>query len=146
MANEPKNRLEVSIVDELQALADQTRQLAKRAEELVKSFHSARGTKKIKAIKRAPAPRQPIDMVLFEKVLALVKDRPISLRELVEATGVTDDDKIKVCTTKMQRDGMGLVNIGAQNKALWYIPPKGALARLRKGGEGGGDDDDEDED
>lgn len=78
------------------------------------------------------ASRPPINAELQGKVRRMISDEPLTLRQLVERTGVDSDDRIKVIITDFKRDpDVRLVNLGKKNKALWYIPSKDALKRLQ---------------
>lgn len=122
MANKEKTREgdeAATIADRLQAIAEQVTELANR-------LRLADGTK---IPKLSPAARYPIDPELLGKVRKMIETEPMRLAQIVEATGQTDN-KIKAVITKMQRDGVKIVNLGMANKALWFIPNPKALARL----------------
>lgn len=122
-------------VDEVTAIADELRDLAEQAMALEQRLRAVRGTREIQRVQSvtAPnrAPRQPVDMEMHFRIRKMLESEPMRLTQLVEATGL-HENKIKVHITKFQREGVHIVNLGAANKALWFIPGPKALKRLEQ--------------
>ncbi len=77
----------------------------------------------------ARADGEPDTQDLLDRVYDLCKERPRTFRELVEITGARDNRVAGVTTRLAVR---GLVNVGSNVKALWWVPNDQALERLRK--------------
>lgn len=67
---------------------------------------------------------------LMLAVQHLLRQRPMSFREILEETGARDG-RVSGAIVRLQRDGAGVVNLGKSNAALWFIPDDDVLARLR---------------
>lgn len=115
------------VADGLRTIAEQGRQIAAQATALEEQLRHARGTQNI------PHPlargRAPVDEELYNRVRKMLEADPMRLAQIVDATGL-HENKIKVLLTKMQREGVNLVNLGAANKALWFIPSPKVVDRL----------------
>ncbi len=67
---------------------------------------------------------------LMTTVQRLITERPSTFRELLDATGARDN-RIKGVIMRLQRDGLDVVNLGNEARALWFIPNPELLKRLR---------------
>lgn len=52
-------------------------------------------------------------------------------REILEATKA-EENHIKAVIVRMQREEIGLVNLGDQARAVWWLPDQEVLKRLIK--------------
>src|SRR4029077_7376005 len=131
MANKEKERAASAAGgDDVENVADGLEAIAAQAQELPNRLRGVRGTRRITPPAAAlPAGRQPVDPELLARVRKMLESDPMRLTQIVEATG-ENENKIKVLITKMQREGVRIVNLGARNKALWFIPTGKALQRL----------------
>lgn len=78
-------------------------------------------------------PRHPLDPDDLMRMERMLRDKPYSHQELIQATG-WEPNKIKALITNFSRDPeTPLVNLGAANRALWFIPSKKALDEIKKG-------------
>jgi hypothetical protein len=121
------------IFDQLRSLAELGKRIAVEAEQLEARMRAlewqdggsrfARGT--------GVLPRHPVDEEMYSRVRKMLEGDPMRFAQIVEATGLTEN-KVKVLITKMQREGVKIVNLGAKNKALWYIPPPKVRERLER--------------
>lgn len=128
--------LSTDTMTRLAELTERSKQLAIETERLQQAItleqnvRLARGTKRdIQGITQPTAPAQPRPMLvtdvasspLYAKVRELVTTRPLTLRELIEQTKA-EENKVKVVLMRMQRDEIGLMNMGNRYRALWFIP------------------------
>lgn len=117
----------------------------KRAAELEARLVKAKGTADVtrEAKEAVPTPPSSDTTHLTHMVEDLVRERPMTLQELHEATYTADGTasvahhKQTICNilVKMQRERKGLVNLANQHRALWFIPNQEILDRLRKIGD-----------
>lgn len=118
--------------DDISNIADELHALAGQAAELAARLRVARGTQRIPMSSTGvPAGRLPVDPELLARVRKMLENEPMRLAQIVEVTGETEN-KIKVLITKMQREGVRIINLGAANKALWFIPKPKALERFEQ--------------
>lgn len=129
MADTAKNKTPDRTPDDVSEIADKLQMLADHAHELAQRLRAVRGTREPSNAVKARVVRQPVDEELYNRVRKMLETEPLRLGQLVEATG-QHENKIKVLITKMQREGVHIVNLGAANKALWFIPSSKALERL----------------
>lgn len=138
----PKDRIiseADAIIEGVHALAELGKKLATEAEQLESRIRAlewdgnghadlAAGTK---ANAKKAMPRNPIDQELYNRVHKMLESEPMRLTQLMEVTGASANT-LKVIITKMQREGVHIVNVGAANKALWFIPSKKVSDRLAR--------------
>lgn len=118
--------------DEISDIADGLRALADHALELEQRLRHAcngRETPPPRSTGPGRGVRHPVDPELYDRVRKMLTEEPMRLAQIVEATGL-HENKIKVLITKMQREGIHIMNLGAANKALWFIPGPKALKRI----------------
>lgn len=141
MSNMKRTTLTDDTLTRLAELAERGRQLALEAETLQQrialeqNVRLARGTKRDMQI----TPQLGVPVVrandvasspLYLNMLDMLKARPYTLRELVDTTKA-EDNKVKVVLMRMQRDEVGLENMGNQYRALWYIPSESFRERMQ---------------
>lgn len=68
---------------------------------------------------------------LYAAVEALITERPLPFRDIVEATQA-GENRIKGVLVRLQRDRKGVVNLGSGARALWFIPDADVLERLKR--------------
>lgn len=120
-------------------LAAHGRELAIEADRLEQQIRLARGTREISPLLRRRASgayggREADNIstpALYETIRDLVAARPMRFRDLVEATQA-GENRIKGVIVRLQRDGVGLLNLGDQAKALWFIPSDETRKRITK--------------
>jgi hypothetical protein len=137
MADSPKTKPAAAgiddVLDQLHSLGELGRKFVSGVEEL---------EARVRTLEWEPEPakfargttlgnRQPVDEELYHRVRKMLEGEPMRFAQIVESTGLTEN-KVKVLITKMQRDGVKIVNLGAKNKALWYIPPPKVRERLER--------------
>ncbi len=81
-------------------------------------------------------PVQPVETEaakLYNRVRTLVTERPMRFQEIMAAVGlpVAEENRVKGTIVRMQRERVGLVNLGDQRKALWFIPSEDLIKKLR---------------
>ena len=122
-------------------LVEQARQVRLMAEELERKARMAKGTKELKPMKgsvvvkpaRGPywcgdeGPTEDLMVAVWRMLL----DRPRTFREILEATGARDN-RIKGVIMRLQREGKRVVNMGDDNKALWFAPTDEVLKRIMR--------------
>jgi 23S rRNA G2445 N2-methylase RlmL len=125
----------------LAEIAERSRQLAKEAEELQQrialeqNVRLARGTKRnvmqVTPPNGVPVKADVSTTPLYQQMLDMLSKRPYTLRELIAATK-GEENKVKVALMRMQRDEIGLENMGNQFRALWYIPSQSFRERMKR--------------
>lgn len=68
---------------------------------------------------------------LFDQMRTMLQDRPMRFREILETTKA-EENHIKAVIVRMQREEIGLVNLGDQARAVWWLPDQEVLKRLIK--------------
>lgn len=58
---------------------------------------------------------------LYRQVEALLRARPMLFRDLMDATGEENPNRIKGAITAFQREGKRVVNLGTKGRAKWFI-------------------------
>lgn len=61
---------------------------------------------------------------LYAACERLLKRKPHTLHELVDALGLTNRNRVSGILVRLQRDERGVVNLGDGRKAVWSIPRK----------------------
>jgi len=126
MENEKRQKIVRDLVEE-------SRQLRLQAEALEKKVQIARGTRG--AVVKPSGPHYVGDEgpteQLMSVVQALLRERPMRLVEIIDATGARDN-RIKGVLMRLQREGVHLVDVAPEGtgKALWFIPSEAVLDRL----------------
>ncbi len=59
---------------------------------------------------------------VYEIVEAIISERPTTMQELVESTGVASCHLIKVLLDLQRVHGKPLLNLGTTDLAVWYLP------------------------
>jgi len=128
----------------LAELTERTAELAAQAAELrarialEQNVRLARGTKRdVKAPtpgKGVPVVTPPVNDVasspLYLQMKEMLAKRPYTLQELIETTKA-EANKVKVVIMRMQRDEIGLENMGNRFRALWYIPSEAFRSKMK---------------
>lgn len=133
----------MTIEDKITELANRTAELTKQTEALQVQFRAARGTQRdMQPMHLGPVPslvevqpsepivREPAQAELYYQIKELITKQPMRFLEIKEQTGA-EDNQIKSVMIRLQRDGHGVVNLGNQYKAIWFIPNAALLAKLR---------------
>ncbi len=98
--------------------------LASQEDALLEQSKLARGTRERIDIQTDP---------LYAEVHRIFSQRPTSWRELMEQLPTdTNVNRVKAIVTKMQREETGIVNLGEERRAIWFIPDQEVLKRLRR--------------
>lgn len=115
-------------------LAARAKQLNADAEALAEAIALEQSTKFARGTKRDMQPIARVDDVsatpLYLEMKTMLERRPMTLREVIEATKA-EENKVKVVLMRMQREEIGLVNMGNRYRALWYIPSESFRKRMR---------------
>lgn len=69
---------------------------------------------------------------LRKTVEMLIRIRPLTLQELVAATGLTNRNRISGVLVRIQMD-MTVLNLGTRARAIYFIPPPGRAKRPTRG-------------
>ncbi len=119
-------------VENLTKQADELKeQLAQQAEALTEQLRTVRGTRdKIKPATEYHVGDDGPTGDLMTSVQRLLTERPMSFRELLDMTGARDN-RVKGVIMRLQREGVDVVNLGTEQRALWFIPNPELLKRLR---------------
>lgn len=142
MPNMKKPTLSDDTFTRLAELTERTAQLAQQAAELrdrialEQNVRLARGTKR--NVKQ-PTPANGVAVTkvdvatspLYQQMQEMLTKRPYTLREIIESTKA-EENKVKVALLRMQRDEVGLENMGNQFRALWYIPSQSFRERMKR--------------
>lgn len=64
---------------------------------------------------------------LHRRMEELLRERPMTFKEILLATGETNPNRIKGAITTFQREGLHVVNLGTKGRARWFI--SGGLAQ-----------------
>ena len=121
-------------------LVEEARQIRLQAEALEKRVRLARGTQRdLKPanviVKPARGPYYVGDEGPTEELMVVVRtaltERPMRFQELLDATGARDN-RIKGVIMRLQREGKRVVNMGDDNKALWFAPTDEVLKRIMR--------------
>ena len=67
----------------------------------------------------------------MQVVHRMLVEHPRTFRELKDMTGA-GDNRIKGVLMRLQREGTTLVNLGSDNRAIWFAPGPEALKRLQR--------------
>lgn len=110
-------------------LVEQARQLRLQAEELERKVKLARGTRDLKRPNHVGDETSTAELV--DAITRLLRVKPMTFQELLEATGARDN-RIKGVLMRMQRVGMRLVNLGTEQKALWFLPNDEVFTRIMR--------------
>jgi hypothetical protein len=103
----------------LAAQLEATKAALADSQRLLDQLRSAKGTEEI----------VPPHNALFDQIEGLLRARPMILQDIIKTTGA-ETNKVKVVLLKMQREQIGIVNLGNQFRALWFIPDTEAVAKL----------------
>lgn len=112
---------------------DRLHELEEQAAELVRRLHAVRATRDLKPARASteyfvgdegPTPD------LMATVQRMITARPMTFQEIKGETGARDN-RIKGVLMRLQREGVRVVNMGTELRALWFIPSDEALKRLR---------------
>lgn len=128
----------------LSELSEQSARLAQHIQELQQrialeqNVRLARGTRRdVKAPtpgKGVPVVAPPVNDVasspLYLQMKEMLAKRPYTLQELIETTKA-EANKVKVVIMRMQRDEIGLENMGNRFRALWYIPSEAFRSKMK---------------
>lgn len=106
-----KHKQDPELVAKVGHLQEELRKLAKQMEGMSDETPPRRG------------PGADIPEERLERVRALIRVRPLYLREIIESTGWAKNE-IGPILTNMQRHGELIVNLGKGNEALWYLPSR----------------------
>ncbi len=128
-----------SLIDQAKALAPRTEALeaetaALKAEqaELEAKLRQVKGTRE-KVV--APGPYYVGDAgptpELMMAVLSLLGEKPSTFQEIKSATGA-GDNRIKGVIMRAQREGVRVVNLGTDTKAIWFCPTEEVWKRMLK--------------
>lgn len=112
-------------------LVEQARQLRLQAEELERKVKLARGTRDLKPKDTNHVGDETSTAELVDAITRLLRVKPMTFQELLEATGARDN-RIKGVLMRMQRVGMRLVNLGTEQKALWFLPSDEVFVRIMR--------------
>lgn len=130
-------------------MREKAAELQKQADELLSKSRLARGTRENVRQAKPVAPVQPHRVSppavrsewwvgdegptgdLLETVQRMLTGQAHTFREIKDATGA-GDNRIKGVLMRMQREGINLVNVGTDTRALWTIMTPEAYARIRK--------------
>lgn len=124
------------LAERARVLSHETEQLA-QALLLEQQLRTAKGTRrdlagKAHAAVAAALPKPSVaDSPLYEQIRQMVTAKPYTLRDLIAETKA-EENKVKVVLLRMQRDEIGLTNLGSQYRALWFIPDAKLLERLKR--------------
>jgi hypothetical protein len=133
-------RKSVDLVEAFRQQRLAAEKLAADARDLEKKARLARGTERnIAPPKAVVAPKRGRYFVgdngpteeLMLTVSAMLQERPWTFRDILEQTGARDN-RIKGVIMRLQREGVKVVNLGEENKALWFIPDQRVLRRLSR--------------
>lgn len=117
---------------DVQDLRERSVTLAEQAEALERQLRMVKGTRDIKTGKgEFWVGDSSSTGELMHAVRGCLTAKPRTFQELLEAVGARDN-RIKGVIMRLQREGTPLVNMGTENKAIWFIPGEEALARLRR--------------
>lgn len=115
-------------------LREKAAELTRAADELVAKTRLARGTRdNVKPLTRASeyhVGNEGPTAELLEVVKTMLTGHARTFREILDATGA-GDNRIKGVLMRMQREGVNLVNVGTDTRALWTIMSPEAYARIR---------------
>ena len=103
-----------------------TAEIAATAEELSRRLRHVKATRELST----PIGDDTTTAVISSAVERLLRERPMLFRDLLEATGARDN-RIKGVIMRLQREGVDVVNLGNEQRALWFIPNQELLKRLR---------------
>jgi hypothetical protein len=110
-------------------LMERATALATEAAQLEQQLLRVRGTRDL-VLDGKQTPSDYKHHELYEQLKAMLTKEPMHFRDIVEQTKA-EENPVKVCLMKMQRDAIGLVNLGNQFRAVWFIPDAEVLQRLR---------------
>lgn len=117
------------IVEQIESLQAQASTLAEQAAALTEQLKMARGTRD--GVKKD---NLPDTSEIYNKIVHMIKQRPMRYHEIVDAMGASDPliaNRVNGALTRIKRDKVGLVNLGNERIALYFIPDAEILERLR---------------
>jgi hypothetical protein len=123
MDNQMKNEKQSSIEQRLHHIAQQ-------AKELEKQLRLARGTKDTASTEYRVGDEGPTPE-LMAVIKRMLEERPLTFQALLDETGARAN-RIKGCIMRLQREGVSVVNLGNEQKALWFIPDDAVLQRITR--------------
>jgi glutaredoxin 2 len=121
-----------NVVDTVSRLVERTLTLEEQNRELAARLRSVKGTRRDLRAPSAgeyhvgdegPTPE------LMQVVQRMLTERAMTFQELLDATGARAN-RIKGVIMRLQRDGVRVVNLGTEAKALWFCPSEAVMDRL----------------
>lgn len=117
-------------------LREQAAELQKSADALLQQVKHARGTRDdiTKRDNRGKGEyhlgNEGPTSELLETIKGMLDGKAWTFRELLDATGA-GDNRIKGVLMRLQREGVNVVNVGSETRALWTIMTPAAFTRIK---------------
>ncbi len=120
------------VIEQAKELREQAMSLDAQAAELARKLRQVRGTRDLRA--KGTTWSQVGDNgptgELLEVVQRMITEHPMTFQELLDRTGARAN-RIKGVIMRLQRNGVKVVNMGTETKALWFAPSASVWQRLQ---------------
>ena len=123
-----------TLIEQARSLTERARSIDEQTLELERKLRQVRGTRDLK--RPASAGEYHVGdegptADLMSVVRLAITEHPLTFQELLDATGARPN-RIKGVIMRLQREGVRVVNLGTEQRAVWFAPSEEVWKRLLK--------------